>query len=61
VSPIQSLVNLNRAAKNLRIFLRKVELEARVPVASWGMRLPWVDPRDPNYDSDREEDASRFK
>merc|ERR1719466_300830 len=61
------LVNLNRAAKNLR--RPRNSLGRGLPKkggaggkGTWGklgdeMELPWVDPNDPNYDSDREEAA----
>merc|ERR1711936_938170 len=65
VAPTQGLVNLNRAAKNLR--RPRNSLGRGLPKkggaggkGTWGklgdeMELPWVDPNDPNYDSDREE------
>jgi len=65
VAPTQGLVNLNRAAKNLR--RPRNSLGRGLPKkggaggkGTWGklgdeMELPWVDPRDPNYDSDRED------
>ena len=64
VSPTEGPVNLNRTAKSLRS-----SLEQGLPKkggaggkGNWGklgdeMELPWVDPRDPNCDSDREEAA----
>jgi len=64
-APTQGLVNLNRAAKNLR--RPRNSLGRGLPKkggaggkGTWGklgdeMELPWVDPRDPNYDSDRED------
>merc|ERR1711936_153091 len=67
VAPTQGLVNLNRAAKNLR--RPRNSLGRGLPKkggaggkGTWGklgdeMELPWVDPNDPNYDSDREEAA----
>eukprot|EP00092_Neocalanus_flemingeri_P106838 GFUD01137092.1.p1 GENE.GFUD01137092.1~~GFUD01137092.1.p1 ORF type:complete len:495 (+),score=137.49 GFUD01137092.1:152-1636(+) len=67
VAPTQGLVNLNRASKNLR--RPRNSLGRGLPKkggaggkGTWGklgdeMELPWVDPNDPNYDSDGEEAA----
>merc|ERR1711892_542189 len=64
VSPTQGLVNLNRASKNLR--RPRNSLGRGLPKkggaggkGTWGklgdeISLPWVDPNDPNYDSDPE-------
>ena len=67
MSPTKGLVNFNRAAKNVwrprnspgRDIPKKDRAGGKGTCGKLGdeMELPWVDPRDPNYDSDRGVDA----
>jgi len=67
--PTNGLANLNRAGKNLRrsrnAFGRGLPKKGGAGgKGTWGklgdeMELPWVDPNDPNYDSDTQEGEDR--
>jgi len=67
--PTNGLTNLNRAGKNLRrsrnAFGRGLPKKGGAGgKGTWGklgdeMELPWVDPNDPNYDSDTQEGQDR--
>jgi len=71
VVPSQGLVNLNRAAKNMRKSRNTIgrglpKKGGAGGKGTWGklggeLELPWVDPNDPNYDSDNNEDSENKK